>query len=486
MFFTYLRRELRRRRKAALVISMGLALGIGLVLTVTSVSAGMKNAQSTVLHSLYGLGTDITVTKSAAAGAGGGAQKFGIQQSGSGSKSSSADRLSVNQGTATMASSTVTEVASQTNVQSAVGSLLLNDFKFDGSFKLKSGTSSTSTGSGQTGGQQGGEGGGQGGGTPPSGAANFSLNTLTIMGTDTSNLTVGPLSSLKITSGANFTSAQSNSLVAVVDSSYATQKKLKVGSTVTISSKKFKVIGIATASSGSSAANVYIPLTQAQTLADMKNKVTTVYVKASSSQQISSVKTAITKNVSGTTVTTASDLASTVSGSLSTAANLVTSMGKWLSLAVLAAAFLISSLLTSSAVNRRVREFGTLKALGWRSKRVIGQVVGEALVNGLIGGVLGIALGLAGAAAITAFSPTLSASTASSTASQGGPGGGGGPGQAATAAAKAIEVHLTAPVTLSAIAVAVALAVAGGLVAGGFGGWRASRLRPADALRRVE
>jgi ABC-type antimicrobial peptide transport system permease subunit len=41
-------------------------------------------------------------------------------------------------------------------------------------------------------------------------------------------------------------------------------------------------------------------------------------------------------------------------------------------------------------------------------------------------------------------------------------------------------------VTLSAIAVAVALAVAGGLVAGGFGGWRASRLRPADALRRVE
>jgi ABC-type antimicrobial peptide transport system permease subunit len=226
-------------------------------------------------------------------------------------------------------------------------------------------------------------------------------------------------------------------------------------------------------------------LTQAQTLADMKNKVTTVYVKASSSQEISAVKTTITKNVSGTTVTTASDLASTVSGSLSTAANLVTSMGKWLSLAVLAAAFLISSLLTSSAVNRRVREFGTLKALGWRSKRVIGQVMGEALVNGLIGGALGIALGLAGAYAITAFSPTLSASTASSSSSQGGPGGG-GPGQAASAAAKAIEVHLTAPVTLSAIAVAVALAVAGGLVAGGFGGWRASRLRPADALRRVE
>jgi ABC-type antimicrobial peptide transport system permease subunit len=29
------------------------------------------------------------------------------------------------------------------------------------------------------------------------------------------------------------------------------------------------------------------------------------------------------------------------------------------------------------------------------------------------------------------------------------------------------------------------LAVAGGLVAGGFGAWRAARLRPADALRSV-
>jgi len=41
-------------------------------------------------------------------------------------------------------------------------------------------------------------------------------------------------------------------------------------------------------------------------------------------------------------------------------------------------------------------------------------------------------------------------------------------------------------VNLTTIALAVALAVAGGLIAGAFGGWRASRLRPADALRRVE
>ena len=67
MFFTYLRRELRRRRKAALVVASGLALGIALVIVVDSVSSGMGRAQDKVLQSLYGLGTDMTVTKAAEA-----------------------------------------------------------------------------------------------------------------------------------------------------------------------------------------------------------------------------------------------------------------------------------------------------------------------------------------------------------------------------------------------------------------------------------
>jgi ABC-type antimicrobial peptide transport system permease subunit len=53
-------------------------------------------------------------------------------------------------------------------------------------------------------------------------------------------------------------------------------------------------------------------------------------------------------------------------------------------------------------------------------------------------------------------------------------------------ASSALDVALTAPVSVTTIGVAVGLAVAGGLIAGAFGGWRASRLRPADALRRVE
>ena len=49
-------------------IALGLALGVGLVITVTAASAGVKNAQGTVLHALYGVGTDVTVTKTPTAG----------------------------------------------------------------------------------------------------------------------------------------------------------------------------------------------------------------------------------------------------------------------------------------------------------------------------------------------------------------------------------------------------------------------------------
>ncbi|GEC05709.1 membrane protein [Streptomyces spinoverrucosus] len=481
MFFTYLRRELRRRRKAALVVASGLALGIALVIVVNSVSSGMGQAQDKVLQSLYGLGTDMTVTKAADPQEEGQAQRprfrFDAQDSGSDEEQSS-DRVMV-QGFETLASSTVAKVGSQDGVSNAVGGLSLQVVKVSGQFTRGQFQQGGGGGGGQPSGP-GGEGRVEGGG------ADFDVNSYSVFGTDVTEPELGPLTSSKITSGRTFTSAETNAKVVVADASYAKEKKLAVGDTVTIKDVKYEVIGIATPESGDAAANLYIPLKQAQTLSDSADKVTTIYVKATDSQQIDAVKSEIQKNISGTTVTTSADLADTVSGSLSTASDLATSVGKWLSIVVLAAAFLVAGLLTSSAVSRRVREFGTLKALGWRSGRVTRQVVGEAVVNGLVGGALGIALGLVGAYVVTAISPTLQAELGGGggTTGPGGGGFGGGPGR--QAAARTLDVALTAPVSVTTIALAVALAVTGGLVAGAFGGWRASRLRPADALRRVE
>lgn len=483
MFFTYLRRELRRRRKAALVVASGLALGIALVIVVNSVSSGMGKAQEKVLQSLYGLGTDMTVTKAAESRTTGERPRFQFdaQDDDSGEEQSS-DRVMV-QGFQTLASSTVTEVGEQDGVADAVGGLSLQVMKVSGEF---------TRGQFQQGGQ-GAEGGGPGAGQSSpqgrveGGGADFDVNSYTVYGTDVTEPELGPLTSSEITDGRTFKTTETDAEVAVADSAYAKEKELKTGDTVTVKGTGYKVIGIATATSGDAAANLYLPLKQAQTLADAKDKVTTIYVQATDSQRIDSVKSGIQKNISGTTVTTSADLADTVSGSLSTASSLAAGVGKWLSVVVLVAAFLVAGLLTSSAVSRRVREFGTLKALGWKSGRVTRQVIGESMVHGLVGGALGIALGLAGAYAVTAVSPTLQAQLGGSGGGgTGGPGGGGMGGPGRQTAAKTLDVALTAPVSLTTLALAVGLAVTGGLVAGAFGGWRASRLRPADALRRVE
>ncbi|MFC8430867.1 ABC transporter permease [Streptomyces sp. NPDC057253] len=493
MFGIYLKRELGRRKKAALVIALGLALGIALVITVNSVSAGMTQAQDKVLKSLYGLGTDMTVTKTRSAPTSGSSGRPNFQFDASSNDSDdtqSSDRV-MTQGGQALASSVVTKVSKQQGVATAVGALTLNVTKVDGSFTQ--GKAQSSSGNSGNSGNQGGPGGGSGSGGNSTaapqvqgGGANFDVNSYSVAGVDVTDQTLGPLAGSKITTGKTFTATQTNAKVAVVSKSYAKENSLKVGKTLTISGTKYTVIGIATPDSSESTTDVYLPLKQAQTLADAKNKVTTIYVKATDSKQIDSVKSAIQKNISGTTVTTSADLAETVSGSLSTASNLATSVGKWLSIAVLVAAFLVAALLTSSAVSRRVREFGTLKALGWPSRRVTRQVVGESMVNGLLGGALGIGLGLAAAYAVTMISPKLTAqlgNTGGGGGMGGGPGGGGGPGQQASQ--NTMEIALSAPVSMTTIALAVGLAVTGGLIAGAMGGWRASRMRPADALRSV-
>ena len=77
MFFTYIYRELRRRHRQALLTALGLAVGVGLVVAVTAYAGGVSKAQDEVLHSLYGVGTDITVTQTAKLDQGGPMQ-FGM------------------------------------------------------------------------------------------------------------------------------------------------------------------------------------------------------------------------------------------------------------------------------------------------------------------------------------------------------------------------------------------------------------------------
>ena len=515
MFFTYLRRELRGRMRQATFIALGLALGVGLVITVTAASAGVKNAQGTVLHALYGVGTDVTVTKAPTAGSftpgsfGFGFRTGTAKRPAAGTKIDTST-LAAGATLASISSSSVTTVAGLHDVSATAGGLTLND-------RTLSGTVPAINTSGGGGGFGGGSGAGSGG---QSFRANFTTNSFGVDGVDIGGGELGPLSSGKLSAGRTFTSADSSSDVALVDASYATQNKLSVGSTIAIGNSSgtttnFKVVGIVSEPAGDNPSDVYIPLAVAQKLANMKNDVNTIYVAASNSSAIGTVSSEIARALPSDTVTTSSDLASEVTGSLSSASSLANNLGKWLAIAVLIAAFLLASLLTLAAVSRRVREFGTLKALGWKSRRIVGQVMGESVTLGIIGGLIGVGLGLAGAELVSKMSPKLTAVVGQTTGSatpggarQFGPGGGGpgggGPGgggfggaggggagggggafRSATTASHTVAVHLSPSVSTNVILLAVLLAVAGGIIAGMFGGWRAARLRPAAALAKV-
>lgn len=490
MFGRYLRRELAGRKKQTTIVAIGLAIAIALVIIVNALTAGVRDAQAQALESVYGVGTDLTVTGAAAEPGEGGGARFEFDAD---SGDTDGATTTLNQSMlrtdfmrGTLEASVLDTVAATEGVSAATGALSLTNSTFSGELP-----------SGGFGAQDGADGGTapEEGQAPPQGGADgagggaFDVDSFSVLGIDPAATAIGPLASVEVSDGRAFGSDDSGALVALVDSTYATTNDIAVGDTINVAGSDVEVVGILTSTSDAAdtAANVYLPLDTAQELAGVEDVISTVYVQADSAASIDAVQAALTEKLPDATVTSQSELASSVSGSLSSATSLITNLGTWLSILVLAVAVLLSVLLTLSGVGRRTREFGTLKAIGWSNGRVVRQVAGESMVQGLIGGAVGLVLGIAGIVLINVIRPTVAAGGGAVT-GQAGPGGmGGGPtgGGGMLQTASSADIVLQAPFTPWVLVAAVGLAVLGGLVAGAFGGWRAARLSPAEALRSV-
>jgi putative ABC transport system permease protein len=484
-YVAYMLSELRRRKGRTILTALGLGLGVALVVTVTALSNGLDRAQAQVLEPLTGVGTDMSVTRPidfAPSEDGGfpqlseeerrqleeenGGGRFGLRNLGDPGERFSRDEF-VARAQLSMPASEVSDIKTLAGVEAAAGGLTLDSLHVEGTVPEEEPEPG-----------QFGPGGGSG---PPE---NIDVSSLSVAGVDQSVKELGAITPGQVTQGSYFGAGDARQ--AILDESYASSEGLEVGDTVTLGGKTFTVVGIAETPLGGQSSDVYLKLSQLQELAGREGRVNTVYVRAESADEVAAVASRIEQAVDGASVTTASDLAERVSGTLVDAKNLAGKLGAALMAVGLLAAFLIASLLTLSSVTKRIRELGTLKALGWSQRLVVRQVTGESLLQGLLGGAIGVVLGLAGAVTIAALAPSLHATV--SAAAEEGPRFIAGPGPFGQGAVEesATEVALGAPIGISLVLGAVGLAVLGGLVAGAAGSLRAARLRPADALRHID
>jgi putative ABC transport system permease protein len=125
---------------------------------------------------------------------------------------------------------------------------------------------------------------------------------------------------------------------------------------------------------------------------------------------------------------------------------------------------IITTLYTS--VNERVKEIGTMKAIGAKNLFILTLFMSEALLIGLLGATSGVLMGIGGAYVLSGIAPHSTL----------GPGGGGG-GESA-------PVHIDPIFVPSDLFHVWVLSLLLSLAAGVMPAWKASRLSPLEALRR--
>lgn len=556
-YLRYLRAELLRRRGRTILTLLGLAVGVGLVIAISSLSKGLDEAQSATLDPLAGIGTDLTVTRTAQQDAGGG--PFG----GGGARDvveanqavitdlsklgkagtqfvhdfflpgtqltftqAQAKEIGALDGVAAVSAGlTLQAVHQQGKVPKIVASIQTGGDRIDVDRAIAPPSAAEQAkiqaclaklgiqapGQGQGGGQGanpggglgGGQGGGRAGGNPEAFAqclparmrrfratittpretlqqvldppqTDITSESYTIGGVQLGDPSTGLVTSAQVSAGRFLKGGRE----ALVSATYAARKSLKVGSKLNLNGTKFTVVGLVNPPLGGQGVDVYLPLAQLQKLSNQKNLVNVVLVRADDSASVGAVEKRIQTAYAQAEVASAKQVAGTISGSLVDAANLSHSLGLALSIVAAAAAFLLAALLALSSVGKRVRELGTLKALGWTQRKVVRQVAAESLAQGVLGGVLGVALGVGVALLVGLFGPTLTASSTTA--------GGSLLGVEQAARTSSEVVSLSAPIGITILLAGFGIALVGGLLAGAAGALRAARLRPADALRTVE
>ena len=218
---------------------------------------------------------------------------------------------------------------------------------------------------------------------------------------------------------------------------------------------------------GPSDLGVYIPISQAQSFFGTE-QVNTIIVQLNSSDETTikdvsaAIKNALSDQVS---VTSATAVLGTISSIFSFIQIFLVGIA---GISLLVAGIGIMNIMIVSLMER-TREIGILKALGMKSRTVLLIFLSEAIIIGLLGAAIGIALGLGLADVVARFGFLVI----------GGQGMANQANQATRAGGLTITPVLTPAVFLGAFAFGLIVSVIFGL----YPAWRASKLKPVEALR---
>lgn len=226
----------------------------------------------------------------------------------------------------------------------------------------------------------------------------------------------------------------------------AEKLKKKVGDTVTFNGNKYTITGIFETGNKELDSIGALSLKKLQVMDENEGKVDMIYVKINNGADLKTVSQSVEKAYPGELTSIASledfqkadeslNMVETASMAISLLAIIVGGIG------------IINTMIMS--VFERTREIGVLKAVGWKSRRILGMILGESVVLTLLAGIVGIVLGFIGIEVIIRLSET------------------------------ALQLTFTPALALKALGIAVLVGIIGGL----YPAIRASRLAPTEALR---
>lgn len=229
----------------------------------------------------------------------------------------------------------------------------------------------------------------------------------------------------------------------IVDDIHAKSKKLEVGQEAKFLNHNFRVSGIVEHGKGS---RVFLPLRTVQDLTGTPGKVSVMFLKCESPEEIPAVVARVREKLKGYTVLPMSDFVSQVSD----ASNSLVALRYFLNTVIFVATvvgFFAIFLAMYTAITERTREIGILKALGASKIFVLTVFVKESLLLCSMGLLAGVALSFGGQVLLGKLLPNL-------------------------------QVELSSDWIVKAGLIALISSTLGCL----YPAWRASRLDPIDAL----